>query len=67
MLEQAVERFDWVDLRGFAAHAQRPRGRTGHDRGDPEHMVRRAAVLPLLRGSGQGGDGWMVAAVHERG
>ena len=22
------------------------RGRTGHDRGDPEHMVRRAAVLP---------------------
>ena len=54
MLEQAVERFDWVDLRGFAAHAN-------------AREAGQATTAVTLRGSGQGGDGWMVAAVHERG
>ena len=54
LLENAAERFDWVDLRGFAPHASAGR------------MACASTPLPHMRRPDRTRVGWMGAAVHQR-
>ncbi len=62
LLQQAVTRFDWVDLRGFALDATRARGRASHQCHHLKHLAQPAsgsaptcgaAVRPALAGWAQ--------------
>lgn len=65
LLESAAERFDWVDLRGFAPHAS-ARSRPGHDGDLAGRMACAPTSLPHMRRSDRTGVGRMGATLRQR-
>ena len=63
LLESAAERFDWVDLRGFAPHAS---AREAGQATTAGRMACAPTSLPHMRRSDRTGVGRMGATLHQR-